>query len=83
MYEWVRVSFKTKTTIKHYVGQIIKVTDGFPVVKFARRIKKTSVFVWPQENDEGEIQQEDIVVFLPSPVIGRRGQLSFHVSFSG
>lgn len=81
--KWVLVSFKTKVTIKHYVGQITRTIEGCPVVKFARRIKKTSVFIWPQENDEGEIQREDIVVFLPAPVIGRRGQLSFPVSFSG
>lgn len=81
--KWVLVKFATKTTIKHYVGQINNIVEGYPFVKFARRIKKSSVFVWPQENDEGEIPEEDIVVILPPPVVGRRGQLSFPVSFSG
>lgn len=81
--KWVLVSFRTKTSIKHYVGQITDVNEGFPVVKFARRVKKTSIFVWPHENDESETQREDIVIFLPSPVVGRRGELSFPVSFSG
>lgn len=81
--KWVLVAFSTKTSIKHYVGQITDVNQGNPVVKFARRLKKTSIFVWPQEDDESEVQQEDIIVFLPSPVLGRRGELSFPVSFSG
>lgn len=81
--KWVLVKFATKSTIKHYVGQIKDVVKHYPVVKFARRIKKCSVFVWPQENDEGEVQRGEIVVFLPSPVVSRRGQLSFPVSLTG
>lgn len=32
--------------------------------------------------DEGEMQEAESSCFLQSPVIGRRGQLSFPVSFS-
>lgn len=64
-------TFSTKTSIKHYVGQITDVNQGIPVVKFTKRLKKTSIFVWPQEDDESEVQQQDIIVFLPSPVLGR------------
>lgn len=81
--KWVLVSFPTKTTVKHYVGKITSVNEGFPTVKFVRRVKMTSTFVWPLEDDESEIQTEDIVTFLPTPVSGRRGGFSFPVSFSG
>lgn len=81
--KWILVLFKTKVTIKHCVGKITTINDGIPTAKFVRRVKKTSTFVWPQEDDESEVQREDIVIFLPNPVTERRGGFSFPVSFSG
>lgn len=81
--KWVLVSFATKKTVKHYVGYVTLINTGVPTVKFARRVKNSSTFVWPHEEDQCEISTEDIVTFLPEPVKGRRGGMSFHVSFSG
>lgn len=81
--KWVVVKFPMKTKVKRYVGKIVAETDSIPIVKFVRRVKKTSTFVWPQEVDESEVQDEDIVCFLPLPLEERRGGFSFPVSFSG
>lgn len=50
--KWVLVLFKTKATIK----PINKCGRRLPSCEVCKMDKKTSVFVWPQGNDEGEIQ---------------------------
>lgn len=80
---WVLVSFFTKRTVKHFVGHIISMTDGLPTVKFLRRVRNSSFFVWPQEEDISEIQKEEIVVVLPNPIEQKRGGFCFQVSFDG
>jgi hypothetical protein len=57
--------------------------EGNPTVKFARRVKSTSTLIWPQTDDISEIETEDVSAFLPEPVEGRRGGMTFPVSFSG
>jgi hypothetical protein len=52
-------------------------------VIFARRVKSTSAFIWPQTDDISEIETEDVSTFVPDPVKGRRGGMTFLVSFSG
>lgn len=42
--KWVLVSFFTKRTVKHFLGQIISMTDGLPTVKFLRQVR-SSFFV--------------------------------------
>lgn len=81
--KWVVVKFPTKTKVKHYAGKIVADIDGVSLVKFLRRVKQTSTFVWPLEVDECQVQDEDIVYFLPPPLEERRGGFTFPVSFSG
>ena len=81
--KWVLVAFATKKTKKHYIGVIQSLNTEEPTVKFARRVKNTSTFVWPHTDDISEIPSEDIITFLPQPTIGRRGTLMFGVSFTG
>lgn len=69
----VLVSFATKKTVKHYVGNVTVVSEGVPTVEFARRVKNSSTFIWPHEEDQCEIETKDIVTFLPDPLKGRRG----------
>jgi hypothetical protein len=59
------------------------VNEGLPTVKFARRVKSTSTFIWPQTDEISEIETEDVLAFLPEPVEGRRDDVIFPVSFSG
>lgn len=80
---WVLVSFPTKKTIKHFVGHVISVNTGILTVKFLRRVKQTSFFVWPQQEDISEVDKEDVVVILPNPSTQKRGGLCFPVSFDG
>jgi hypothetical protein len=49
--KWVLVLFATK---KYYVGAITSVSEGHPTVKFARRVKSTSAFIWPQTDGISE-----------------------------
>jgi hypothetical protein len=69
--KWILVAFATKKTKKHYVGVITSMNEGHPTVKFARRVKSTSAFTWPQTDDISEIGIEDVSAFLPEPVEGR------------
>jgi hypothetical protein len=50
------------------------VSEGHPTAKFA---------TWPQTDDISEIETEDVLAFLPEPVEGRSGGMTFPVSFSG
>jgi hypothetical protein len=81
--KWILVAFATKKTRKHYVGVITSMNEGHTAVKFARRVKSASSFIWPQTDDIPEIEIEDISAFLPEPVEGRRDGMTFSVSFSG
>lgn len=81
--KWVLFAFHTKTTIKHYVGKITTITNGIPTAKILRRVKSSSMFVWPQEDDFSEVQTEDIVVVLTTPTEQKRGRYTFSVSFDG
>lgn len=80
--KWVLVQFKGKKSIKQYVGKVVSNTNGVPTVKFLGRIKKSSTFVWPVEEDVTEVEKEDILTFLPAPSCGRRGELKFSISFT-
>jgi hypothetical protein len=79
----VLVAFATKKTKKHYVGVIISVNKGHHTVKFARKVKSTSTFIWPQTDDISDIESEDVSAFLPEPVEGRGSGMTFPVSSSG
>jgi hypothetical protein len=52
-------------------------------VKFGRRVKSTSTFIWPQTHDIYVIETENVLTFLPEPMEGRRGGMSYPASFSG
>jgi hypothetical protein len=58
-------------------------SEGHPTVKFGRRMKSTSTFIWPQIHDIYVIETENVLTFLPEPVEGRRGGMSYPASFSG
>ncbi|XP_063226844.1 uncharacterized protein LOC134533298 [Bacillus rossius redtenbacheri] len=77
---WVIVKFSGKKTWKMYVGQIT-MREPCLEAKFARRIRSTSSFSWPDVEDRSTILFEDIIKFLPSSVIDKRGKLKFDVSF--
>lgn len=82
--DWVVVRFCTKKTKKFFVGQITEIKDE-PVVKFVRKVSEAryfTLFQYPQVEDKSEILREDIVSILPPPIIGRRGEIQFQVTFS-
>ena len=82
--DWVVVRFCTKKAKKFFVGQITEIKDE-PVVKFVRKVSETkyfTLFQYPQVDDKSEILREDIVSVLPPPIIGRRGEIQFQVTFS-
>jgi hypothetical protein len=57
--KWVLVAFITKKIKKYYVGVITSMSEGHTTVKFARRVKSTSTFIWPQTDNISEIETED------------------------
>ncbi|XP_068083401.1 uncharacterized protein [Anabrus simplex] len=81
--KWVIVKFATKKTCKHYIGRIIvKNEEDCSVVTFARKVASRPTFIWPEIEDICEVSDSDILMVLPEPSIGRRGEFSFGVSFS-
>lgn len=80
----VLVKFSTKSSCKHFVGQIIgdvKSGDGDFTVKFVR--KTSNYFQWPEQQDISVVDKEDIITVLPEPSPGRRGQVIFKIKFDG
>ena len=41
------------------------------------------MFKFPEIDDIAEVYDDDITMLLPTPVIERRGEISFQVSFDG
>ncbi|XP_039287325.1 uncharacterized protein LOC120351997 [Nilaparvata lugens] len=84
--DWVLVKFPTKQTVKHFVGEIVDLSDpDEPLIRYVRRVPGTSsasVFRYPENEDVGETQSENILVKLPQPSLGRRGELIFKIRFS-
>lgn len=82
--DWVLVKFPTKKVVKYYVGQVIELDPL--LVKFARKSsfhKKIPLFRFPIVEDISQVLEEDIVKLLPCPKLGRRGEISFEISFDG
>lgn len=83
--DWLLVKFCTKKYVKHYVGIVLNINDnGSPVVKYTRKKSKVegdTIFTFPVLDDISEVHTEDIVSKLPTPAIGRRGQIIFKMSF--
>ncbi|KAK4873916.1 hypothetical protein RN001_013276 [Aquatica leii] len=82
--DWVLVKFPGKKSVKHYVGQIISISEDCITVKFARKssfLKKKSVFSFPSVEDCSIVFDFDIVSVLPVPSIGQRGEITFEISF--
>lgn len=80
------VKFATKKKVVHYVGQVItKVSAVVFEVMFVRKCKadsKGTTFSWPDNEDIHFVDLRDMIIVLPEPNLGRRGELHFEVSFS-
>ncbi|CAF4822984.1 unnamed protein product [Pieris macdunnoughi] len=83
--DWVLVKFSAKKSLKHYVGQIVKINNDIPTVKYLRKTQTKQGllhFVYPNVDDICELLHvEDIISILPKPTVSRRGQISFNVDF--
>ncbi|KAF6199365.1 hypothetical protein GE061_007391 [Apolygus lucorum] len=80
--DWVLVKFPTKKSNKIYIGQVAGV-DPCLEVKFARKKGNNSVFYWPAVEDRSIVRQDEILKFLPSPAVDKRGRFSFGLTFDG
>lgn len=78
--DWILAKFCLKKINKFYVVQI---TGIEPVLeaKFARRIRVSSYFHWPDVEDKSIISHEEIVLNLPDPIYDKREKLKFDISF--
>lgn len=87
--KWVLTELTTtKNTKKHYVGLIIGMEEQEVTVKFLKKLARevtsnTSTFVWPEKDDIADISMSNILKALPEPTTGRRGEVSFSISFDG
>lgn len=79
----VTFSYQNKTTC-YYVGKVLD-NNKDCTVKFLKKFKSksenNSEFVWPSIDDVGMVLQQDIMVILPEPSVGKRGELLFEVNF--
>ena len=84
--DWVLVKFAGKRNIIYYVGQVIEIKKQEVEIKFCRKsafFTKKSIFKFPFVDDVSIVSETDIVRLLPNPEIGRRGEISFQMSFTG
>lgn len=82
---WVLVTFSTKKSVMHYVGQILELNqenDDY-LVKFVHKCKGDNSFVWPEKEDLSVVPRNDIIIVLPEPQIDRRGKVHFKLRFDG
>lgn len=63
--DFLLVKFCTKTNLVHYVGRVEKELDDGYEIHFLR--KRGSGFIFPNVPDIATIQQQDVVLKLPSP----------------
>lgn len=78
--DWIIVKFATKTTVKHFIGNIISMNLDTPKVKYLRIIRNSKMvsFHYPDVDDVAELRHDtDIVKFLENPIITRRGKIVF------
>lgn len=86
--DWVLVKYDIEgksIRVKHYVGIIKGVNDGVFKIKFVKlkaEDKRSTTFVYPIADDIDEVLESDIISSLPKPVIGRRNQLVFGITFN-
>lgn len=66
--DYVIVRYTTKKTVKHYVGQVIKISGDEYNISFMKRIV-AGKFVFPDKPDEDTVVAEDILLKLPPPSI--------------
>lgn len=86
LFDWVLVKFTTKKSAKYFIGQIVKLINNIPTVKYVRKIgtsKQQSKFSYPIIDDICELKHtEDVLSVLPAPEISRRGHIVFSVNFN-
>lgn len=63
-----------------FVGQLTEVETCMEA-KFARRVKSSSIFRWPDVEDKSIILAHEVVTFLPPPTFDKRGKFTFNVGF--
>jgi hypothetical protein len=78
----ILVALATNKTKKYYMGVIVSVNKGERKVKYTRRIKNISMFIWSQRDDTCEMRSEDIATFLSEPIKSRRGGKKLPALFS-
>ncbi|CAG9773326.1 unnamed protein product [Ceutorhynchus assimilis] len=72
--DYVIVRYMTKKTVKHYVGQVIKISGDEYNISFMKRIV-AGKFVFPDKPDEDTLVAEDILLKLPPPTISGKNNL--------
>jgi hypothetical protein len=75
--DWILAKF---TNNRQYVGKVENVFGNYEfTVKFARRMnsKNSLNFRWPDVEDICDVEFPQIVKRLKTPVLGRRGELTF------
>lgn len=78
--DWIIVKLSSKKATKMYVAQITEKEPCF-CVKFTRRIGSSSSFHWPNVEDTSIIDPNEVYKVLPSPIIDKRGRITFSVCF--
>lgn len=79
--DWIIVKFICKKSVKMFVAQIIEKEDAFFEAKFARRIRSSSTFHWPEIEDTSIVLFDEVFKLLPPPKFDKRGKFTFDVSF--
>lgn len=86
--DYVLVSFRSKKTVRHYVGQVIEIDTGTEEcrINFMRRKGLSYHFIYPDVTDESYVPIMDTIKLPPPCFVGgtvrSERKLSFSVNFS-
>jgi hypothetical protein len=76
--KWVLFAFAINKTKKHYVS-----VSTSAYCEICKKGEEHFNIYLATTDDISEMESEDVLAFLPEPVEGRRGDITFPVSFSG
>lgn len=79
--DYIVVKFLGKKNVKHYVGVVLSSSGEFNEeysVKFMR--KSGTKFIFSQQEDIADVEQNDIVCILDPPIINNRNQYTFYIN---
>lgn len=81
--DYVLVQFRSKKTVKHYVGKVLEILEGGECrINFMRRKVPAYHFVYPDVPDESCVPLENVIKLPPPCFVGGTARAERKITFS-